>query len=170
MRAFKFQIPLAGWLFIIPEIILLAYQLFGLFSNGRKNWLPMVLLWALLLFNVWSDWTIDLFRQVLINLLVLLPMILLLFFPFRLRRLETYGKDLLNGFDDPVQPFVRNCHKYGLSVREIQVVDLVRKGYKNKRIAEELFISERTVDAHMQHIYEKVGERGRVALVNKLNE
>ena len=66
--------------------------------------------------------------------------------------------------------FLANCRKFNLTARETQVVLLIRKGYKNKRIAEELFISEKTVDVHLQNVYDKVGERGKLALIQKLNE
>jgi len=65
--------------------------------------------------------------------------------------------------------FQKNCTDAGLTQREIEIVLLVRKGYKNKQIAGELFIAEKTVDTHMQNIYAKAGERSRLALINKLN-
>ena len=45
----------------------------------------------------------------------------------------------------------------GLSVREIEVLRHIARGYTKKQIAEQLIISEKTVDNHIQHIYNKIG-------------
>jgi DNA-binding NarL/FixJ family response regulator len=51
-----------------------------------------------------------------------------------------------------------------LTPREQQVVKLVAEGYTNKRIAETLIISEKTVERHRANILEKLGMRDRVDL------
>lgn len=51
-----------------------------------------------------------------------------------------------------------------LSVREAQVARLVFKGCSNKEVAESMFISERTVKAHLGAIFEKLGVRDRLQL------
>lgn len=50
----------------------------------------------------------------------------------------------------------------GLSEREAQVLCLVAGGLSNRQMADELFISPKTVDHHIQHIYNKVGVSTRV--------
>src|SRR3954447_18463296 len=45
-----------------------------------------------------------------------------------------------------------NLPRLGLSMREIEVLQLVASGYRNKEIAFKLSISEATVNAHMKHI------------------
>jgi DNA-binding NarL/FixJ family response regulator len=45
----------------------------------------------------------------------------------------------------------------GLSRREVEVAGLVAEGLTNRRIAERLFISERTAQNHVQHILTKLG-------------
>lgn len=57
---------------------------------------------------------------------------------------------------------------YGLSAREREVVELVVRGTSTKQIAETLHIAEYTVQDHLSHIFEKVGVRGRRALVKRL--
>ena len=52
-----------------------------------------------------------------------------------------------------------------LSERELQVARAVAAGKSNKEVAEQLFISERTVKAHLGAIFEKLGVRDRVQLV-----
>jgi DNA-binding NarL/FixJ family response regulator len=45
----------------------------------------------------------------------------------------------------------------GLSEREIEVLRLVARGNSMKQVARLLTISEKTVDNHIQHIYNKIG-------------
>jgi DNA-binding CsgD family transcriptional regulator len=57
---------------------------------------------------------------------------------------------------------------YGLSERERAVVDLVAQSASTKEISQALYISEYTVKDHLSNIFEKVGVRGRRALVKQL--
>ncbi len=52
-----------------------------------------------------------------------------------------------------------------LSVREIEVVDLLAAGLANRRIARELGISEATVKTHITHILRKLGVANRAEAV-----
>jgi HD-GYP domain-containing protein (c-di-GMP phosphodiesterase class II) len=52
----------------------------------------------------------------------------------------------------------------GLSDREIDVLRLVADGCANVEIAQRLFISRRTAEHHVQHIYAKVGVSSRAAV------
>lgn len=54
----------------------------------------------------------------------------------------------------------------GLTSREMCVVQLVAKGYTNREIAAHLQISPRTVDAHLRHIFDKVGVSTRAGLTH----
>ncbi len=51
-----------------------------------------------------------------------------------------------------------------LTSREMQVMELVERGMKNKDIAAELGIRTGTVKIHLKHIFEKTGIRGRYGL------
>jgi len=51
-----------------------------------------------------------------------------------------------------------------LTPRELQVLQLVEQGFKNKEIAMELGIRPGTVKIHLKHIFEKTGVRGRYGL------
>jgi DNA-binding CsgD family transcriptional regulator len=55
-----------------------------------------------------------------------------------------------------------------LTFREAEIADLAARGMSNRSIAEHLFISKRTVDAHLDHIYAKLGISSRVELLNAL--
>jgi len=56
----------------------------------------------------------------------------------------------------------------GLTSRERQIAGLVAEGLSNRQIAERLVISKRTVDAHIEHIYGKLGVSSRVQLATWL--
>lgn len=49
-----------------------------------------------------------------------------------------------------------------LTPRELEILELVVAGYTNKAIAAEIFISEKTVEFHLDNIYTKVGVRTRL--------
>jgi DNA-binding NarL/FixJ family response regulator len=51
-----------------------------------------------------------------------------------------------------------------LSPREREIVALVAQGFKNKEIAERIFISEQTVKNHLHNIFDKLGVSDRLEL------
>jgi|GEM_PF-803406 len=51
---------------------------------------------------------------------------------------------------------------FDLTPREREILQLVLAGYTNKAIAAEIFISEKTVEFHLDHIYTKIGVRTRL--------
>ena len=53
-----------------------------------------------------------------------------------------------------------------LTAREQEVVRLVARGRSNKAIAHQLGISPRTVEGHLNHVFEKVGSTSRTELVH----
>jgi HD-GYP domain-containing protein (c-di-GMP phosphodiesterase class II) len=60
-------------------------------------------------------------------------------------------------------PRVRTAWPAGLSDREVEVLRLVARGLSNRAIAGRLFISPRTAEHHVQHIYTKIGASTRAA-------
>lgn len=52
-----------------------------------------------------------------------------------------------------------------LSKREIEILPLIAKGYGNKDIAEKLFVSVKTVEAHKTHIMKKLELKSKPELV-----
>lgn len=71
------------------------------------------------------------------------------------------------------QPRARQALPLGLTEREVEVVGLLARGYRNRQIAGMLVISAATVDHHLRHIYDKLGVSTRagatlVALQNDL--
>jgi DNA-binding NarL/FixJ family response regulator len=51
-----------------------------------------------------------------------------------------------------------------LSTREREIVALVAQGFKNKEMAEKMFISEQTVKNHLHNIFDKLGVSDRLEL------
>jgi DNA-binding NarL/FixJ family response regulator len=51
-----------------------------------------------------------------------------------------------------------------LSQREREIVQLVAQGFKNKEMAEKMFISEQTVKNHLHNIFDKLGVSDRLEL------
>lgn len=48
-----------------------------------------------------------------------------------------------------------------LTTREVQVLQLVARGFSNREIADELVISSKTVGNHVEHVYSKIGVSNR---------
>jgi len=53
-------------------------------------------------------------------------------------------------------------HPAGLSNREVEVLRLVSQGRSTREVAELLVLSPKTIDHHVQHIYDKIGVSTRV--------
>jgi len=49
-----------------------------------------------------------------------------------------------------------------LKLRELEILKLILAGYTNKAIAAEIFISGKTIESHLDHIYTKIGARTRL--------
>jgi DNA-binding CsgD family transcriptional regulator len=49
-----------------------------------------------------------------------------------------------------------------LTKREVEVLTLVIEGKSSKEVADQLFVSKRTVDFHLANIYEKLNVTNRV--------
>ncbi|MDH4064269.1 MAG: LuxR C-terminal-related transcriptional regulator, partial [Acidobacteriota bacterium] len=67
------------------------------------------------------------------------------------------------GHGRPTTPTARQKNPGGLSRREVDVLQLAARGLTAKEIADKLFISAKTADHHIQHIYNKIGVSTRAA-------
>ena len=81
----------------------------------------------------------------------------------------SYGaKYIFNGNGDSgivlVEEVVKN---YDISQREEEIIKLLIRGLSNQQIADDLYISEKTVKNHLYHIYRKLGISNRLQLINK---
>lgn len=61
-------------------------------------------------------------------------------------------------------PPTRGRERSPLSQREREIVGLVAQGYKNREMAEKMFISEQTVKNHLHNIFDKLGVSDRLEL------
>ncbi len=52
-----------------------------------------------------------------------------------------------------------------LTIREIEIIRLIEKEYSNKKIAETLFLSERTVETHRKNIFRKTRTSSLIGLI-----
>lgn len=71
---------------------------------------------------------------------------------------------VMRQFASPSEPGPRDRDKPRLSNREREIVALVAQGFKNKEIAERMFISEQTVKNHLHNIFDKLGVSDRLEL------
>ena len=84
---------------------------------------------------------------------------------------EFYAKTITNILlssyisDQNIDKSEKENRQKDLSVREMEVFKLYAEGYSNKRIAEDLFISIRTVETHKTNIMKKIGFKTTVDLV-----
>lgn len=64
----------------------------------------------------------------------------------------------------------RALGSYGLTRRETEVLSLLAEGRANAEIGEELELSPRTVEKHVEHILDKLGVKSRVAATRLVAE
>lgn len=70
-----------------------------------------------------------------------------------------FQQDILEGISDRLEKTKQDGRTFfeGLSKRELEVVELIAKGYSNQEIAETLYLSNGTVRNHVSLILEKTG-------------
>ena len=59
---------------------------------------------------------------------------------------------------------VKQLSVFNISQREAEIIDLILRGFSNKEIGDNLFISLETVKKHASNIYKKLGVRNRLQL------
>jgi DNA-binding NarL/FixJ family response regulator len=89
--------------------------------------------------------------------------------PDLLRRLVAATSAALAKLPEPTNGPGVTAQRYAsawatLSGREAQVARCVAEGKSNKEVADQLFISERTIKAHLGSVFEKLGVRDRLQL------
>ena len=62
----------------------------------------------------------------------------------------------------------QNLERFSLSAREADVVMLILHGHSNRRIADQLFLTEYTIEDHLKRIFAKLGVKSRTALAAKI--
>lgn len=59
----------------------------------------------------------------------------------------------------------KTAEEVHLTIREIEIIKLIEREFNNKQIADELFISERTVETHRKNIFRKTKTSGLIGLI-----
>jgi DNA-binding CsgD family transcriptional regulator len=80
-----------------------------------------------------------------------------------LEALAVAGRCRLRGVQTRAEALLRAADP--LSPREREVADLVARSLSNREVAQQLFLSERTVESHVRSVLAKLGLRSRVDLV-----
>jgi len=56
-------------------------------------------------------------------------------------------------------------HDVGMTERELEILRLAAMGLRNKEIAERLFLSQRTIEGHLSHVFNKLGVSSRTEAI-----
>jgi two-component system, NarL family, nitrate/nitrite response regulator NarL len=80
-----------------------------------------------------------------------------------------FSKTVLQQYDTYKKMRSKN-EELNLTARELQIINCIIKHYSNKKIADELFISERTVETHRKNIYRKTNTKCEAALIQFIKE
>ena len=78
---------------------------------------------------------------------------------------STIARKVIRTFQPTVQ---QSRDMESLTKRELEMLDLLSKGYRYKEIADQLYISFETVRTHIHHIYEKLHVQSRTEALNKI--
>ena len=65
---------------------------------------------------------------------------------------------------------IQRSEQAGLTHREVEVLSLIADGLTNAEIAARLFVSVRTVHAHLRSLYAKLGARSRTTALRRASE
>lgn len=83
-------------------------------------------------------------------------------------------KEVLVPADAPApKPFAPNTNHQdpvGITARELEVLTLIARGFSNREIATQLFVSENTVKTHCARVFDKLGASRRVQAVQRGKE
>ena len=91
--------------------------------------------------------------------------------PLRSTRLFQTIRTVVDGFDQPLRPWVVVTPTLPtLSARELQVARGVAAGASRDELAATLVVSRRTIDSHLQRVYAKLGISGRAELRDWLDD
>ena len=71
---------------------------------------------------------------------------------------------------EPFAPNAANQQTLGITARELEILALVARGFSNREIATQLFVSENTVKTHCARAFDKLGAARRTQAVQRGKE
>ncbi|TDB78097.1 AAA family ATPase [Micromonospora sp. KC723] len=85
------------------------------------------------------------------------------------RQANTERRRLLAGGSTNARKARRQPGHPALTKRETQVATLVSEGLTNRQVAARLFVTQKTVEMHLSHVFSKLGVTNRAALVRRFH-
>ena len=70
----------------------------------------------------------------------------------------------------PFAPNTAHQQTLGITARELEILTLVARGFSNREIATQLFVSENTVKTHCARVFDKLGAARRTQAVQRGKE
>src|ERR1700680_1505732 len=71
---------------------------------------------------------------------------------------------------EPFAPNTAHQQTLGITARELEILPLIARGFSNREIATQLFVSENTVKTHCARAFEKLGAARRTQAVQRCKE
>jgi DNA-binding CsgD family transcriptional regulator len=71
---------------------------------------------------------------------------------------------------DPFAPNKAQQQALGITPRELEILTLIARGFSNREIAKQLFVSENTVKTHCARLFDKLGAARRTQAVQRAKE
>jgi len=71
---------------------------------------------------------------------------------------------------EPFAPNTAQQQNLGITARELEILALVARGFSNREIATQLFVSENTVKTHCARAFDKLGAARRTQAVQRAKE
>jgi two-component system, NarL family, response regulator LiaR len=71
---------------------------------------------------------------------------------------------------EPFTPNTARQQALGITARELEILTLIARGYSNREIATQLFVSENTVKTHCARTFDKLGAARRTQAVQRGKE
>ncbi len=71
---------------------------------------------------------------------------------------------------EPFAPSTAHQQALGITARELEILTLVARGFSNREIAMQLFVSENTVKTHCARVFDKLGAARRTQAVQRGKE
>lgn len=119
--------------------------------------------------NTALQWVPDFNNVLLIVAVVLLALSLVILLIVQTRTIAYQSHSIILGENSVETERALLADHYGLTERELDVLELLGKGNSIKRIAELLVVSESTVKFHRTNIYRKIGVNSKQELIDLMN-